>query len=98
MYFLLAGVIDKFHYLKLGLAVVLVFVGVKMLVTYFDYHIPILASLGVVFGVLVGSVVASLVFPKAVEENAPVVHDPRDPAHLLEETHPDAARRNDDAE
>ena len=64
MYFLLAGVIDKFHFLKLGLSVVLVFVGVKMLLTYFHLHIPILISLGVVAGVLGCSVVASLIFPQ----------------------------------
>jgi tellurite resistance protein TerC len=71
MYFLLAGVIDKFHYLKLGLAVVLVFVGVKMLITYFHLHIPILLSLGVVVGVLGLSVVASLVFPHHSDVSAP---------------------------
>lgn len=64
MYFLLAGVIDKFHYLKLGLAVVLVFVGAKMLLTYLHIHIPILISLGVVAGVLAISVIASLIFPR----------------------------------
>ena len=50
----------------------LVFVGVKMLVTYFDCHIPIGASLGAVGGsVLLLSVVASLVFPKRVEDHSP---------------------------
>jgi tellurite resistance protein TerC len=76
LYFLLAGVIEKFHYLKLGLSAVLVFVGVKMLVTYFDVHIPIGISLAVVGGVLALSVAASLVFPKEAEEHSPVVHDP----------------------
>ena len=64
MYFLLAGVIEKFHFLKLGLAIVLTFVGVKMLITYFHLEIPIAISLGVVGAVLILSVVASLVFPK----------------------------------
>ena len=80
MYFLLAGVIDKFHFLKLGLAVVLIFVGVKMLVTYFHLHIPILVSLGVVAGVLGLSVVASLIFPQKPqtpeEPGAPPPHPP----------------------
>ena len=76
LYFLLAGVIEKFHYLKLGLSVVLVFIGVKMLVTAFDYHIPIGLSLGIVAGVLGASVVASLMFPKEAEEHSPVIHDP----------------------
>jgi tellurite resistance protein TerC len=64
MYFLLAGIIEKFHYLKLGLAAVLTFVGVKMLITYFETEIPISISLGVVGGVLALSVIASVVFPK----------------------------------
>jgi tellurite resistance protein TerC len=80
MYFLLAGIIDKFHYLKLGLSVVLVFVGSKMLLTYFDYHIPIGVSLGVVGATLAGSVAASLLFPREAQEHAPVTHDPLDPS------------------
>jgi tellurite resistance protein TerC len=63
LYFLLAGVINKFHLLKLGIAAVLTFVGVKMLVSSF-YEIPILMSLLVIIGVLATSVVASVVFPK----------------------------------
>src|SRR5215204_5812822 len=63
LYFLLAGVIHKFHYLKLGLSVVLAFVGVKMLLTDV-YEVPIGASLGVIAVVLAISVVASLLFPK----------------------------------
>ena len=76
LYFLLAGVIHKFHYLKLGLSVVLVLVGVKMLVTYFDYHVPVGLSLGVIGGVLLIAVAASLMFPKASQAHDPVVHDP----------------------
>ena len=72
MYFLLAGIIDKFHFLKLGLSAVLVFVGTKMLITYFDIHLHIGISLGAVAAILVTSVVASLVFPKEVEENSPI--------------------------
>jgi tellurite resistance protein TerC len=59
LYFLLADVMDKFEYLKFGLAAVLTFVGFKMIVTDF-YKIPIGISLGVVAGILVLSVVASL--------------------------------------
>jgi tellurite resistance protein TerC len=75
LYFLLAGVIHRFHFLKLGLSVVLVFVGAKMLLADI-YKIPIGVSLGVVAAVLTISVVASLLFPKEVEEHAPVRHDP----------------------
>ena len=80
MFFLLAGVINKFHYLKLGLAIVLVFVGIKMVITYWETHIPIGISLGVIAAVLGGAVVASLMFPKEAQEHAPVSHDPLDPA------------------
>jgi tellurite resistance protein TerC len=78
LYFLLAGVIDKFHYLKLGLSVVLIFIGVKMLVTALHFHIPVAVSLLVVAGVLGGSVVASLMFPKQLQEHDEVSHDPLD--------------------
>ena len=74
MYFLLAGVIEKFHFLKLGLAIVLTFVGVKMLITYFHLEIPIAMSLGVVGLVLTMSVVASLIFPKAAEARSDSPH------------------------
>jgi tellurite resistance protein TerC len=75
LYFLLAGVIHKFHYLKLGLAVVLVFVGTKMLLVDV-YKIPVAVSLGVIALVLASSVVASLLFPKSAAEHDPVEHDP----------------------
>jgi len=67
LYFLLAGVMHKFYYLKLGLSAVLTFVGVKMLLPDFSemligvsYKIPTLLSLGVVAAILVVAVVASL--------------------------------------
>jgi tellurite resistance protein TerC len=61
MYFLLAGVVEKFRYLRFGLAIVLTFIGLKMLVGAVGFHIPIKFSLVFVAVVLVGSVVASLV-------------------------------------
>ncbi|EBS8366428.1 TerC family protein [Salmonella enterica subsp. diarizonae serovar 50:z:-] len=51
MYFLLSGVAERFSMLKYGLAIILVFIGIKMLIVDF-YHIPIAISLGVVFGIL----------------------------------------------
>lgn len=60
MYFLLAGVVEKFRYLRTGLAIVLTFIGIKMLVTALGLHIPIWFSLIFVAVVLAGSVVASL--------------------------------------
>jgi TerC family integral membrane protein len=59
LYFLLAGVVDKFYYLKLGLSVVLVFVGIKMSMVDI-YKIPVGLSLGVIFSILTISIMASL--------------------------------------
>jgi tellurite resistance protein TerC len=66
MYFLLAGVLDKFHYLKYGLALVLLFVGVKMVIVDW-YKISILVSLLTIGGLLALSVIASIIFPKKEE-------------------------------
>jgi tellurite resistance protein TerC len=60
LYFVLAGVLGKFHYLKVGLALVLVFVGVKMTMTDV-YKVPVAISLAVVASLLAGSVVLSLI-------------------------------------
>ena len=70
MYFMLAGAMDKFHMLKYGLSVVLVFVGLKMvwLNGLYDGKFPIALSLGIITGVIGLSVVASLLFPKASAE------------------------------
>ena len=75
MYFLLAGIIDKFHYLKFGLAGVLSFVGVKMLITYFHVEIPIGISLGVVGAMLGIAVAASMIFPHPPEAHVPPLGD-----------------------
>jgi tellurite resistance protein TerC len=64
LYFLLAGVVTKFRFLKLGLSAVLAFVGTKMLVEGF-YHIPIALSLGVIAAILAISIGASLLLPEA---------------------------------
>jgi tellurite resistance protein TerC len=61
MYFLLADLIHRFVYLKLGLSLVLVWVGVKMIVSHGLVKIPTSISLGVVIGILAVSVGASLV-------------------------------------
>lgn len=58
MFFLLAGVMDRFHYLKVGLALVLSFVGTKMLLTDV-YKIPIGWSLATIFGILAAAIAAS---------------------------------------
>ena len=66
LYFLLAGMVDRFHLLKYGLGVVLVFVGLKMvwLNHAFGGKFPIGWSLGIIGGVIAGSVALSLLFPK----------------------------------
>lgn len=65
MYFMLAGAIDKFYLLKYGLAIVLVFVGLKMvwLNDAFGGKFPITWSLGFILGTILLSVIASLMFP-----------------------------------
>jgi tellurite resistance protein TerC len=80
MYFLLAGVVEKFRYLRLGLAIVLTFIGIKMLVTAVGFHIKIEYSLIFVALVLVGSVVASILFPQKPDEipEKPVLPDLQD--------------------
>jgi tellurite resistance protein TerC len=63
MYFLLAGIVHKFVYLKYGLAVILTFVGVKMVIVDF-YHVPIVLSLGFIVGTLAVAILASLYLPR----------------------------------
>jgi tellurite resistance protein TerC len=67
MYFMLAGAVEKFHLLRYGLAVVLVFVGLKMvwLNDLYGGKFPIELSLGIITVVIAGSVVLSLLFPRA---------------------------------
>ena len=65
MYFMLAGAVDKFHLLKYGLALVLIFVGLKMvwLNGLYDGKFPITLSLGIIIGVIASSIILSLLFP-----------------------------------
>ena len=68
LYFLLAGVVEKFYYLKLGLSVVLAFVGVKMLLTDVA-KIPIALSLAVIATVIAVAIVASLLRNRRDSDN-----------------------------
>jgi len=72
MYFLLAGVVEKFRYLRTGLAIVLTFIGIKMLLGVVNIHLPILFSLAFVALVLAGSVVASLLVAPETEKTIDV--------------------------
>lgn len=67
LYFALAGITKYFHYLKYGLSAILVFVGIKMVIVGY-YKIPIVYSLLTILGILVISVVLSVIFPQK-EEN-----------------------------
>lgn len=66
LYFALKGFADMFHYLKYGLAVILMFIGVKMLIVKW-YHMPIAATMGVIFSVLLTSVLVSIYMKKKDE-------------------------------
>ncbi len=66
LYFLLAGVMEMFHYLKVGLSLVLVFVGIKMVAGEF-YKIPIGVSLGVIGGILAMSIAASIIRQRRID-------------------------------
>jgi tellurite resistance protein TerC len=70
MYFVLAGAMDKFHYLRFGLGLVLAFVGLKMvwLNQAFGGHFPIVVSLAIILSVIAAAIALSLLFPKAQEE------------------------------
>ncbi len=63
LYFALAGVMELFHYLNVGLAVILAFVGIKMLISRI-YEIPVSIALGVVATTLAIAIIASVAFPK----------------------------------
>jgi tellurite resistance protein TerC len=65
LFFLLKGAVDKFDYLQQGIAIVLIFIGVKMLVEYFGIHINIFISLAVIVACLAGSVGYSIKYPRA---------------------------------
>ena len=81
LYFLLAAVVDKFYLLKYGLAVILTFVGVKMLGEHW-FDLGILPSLGIILGVLAVAIIGSIVRPRP-EADAPVA-----PPQPAERSHP----------
>src|SRR5450759_4585311 len=64
LYFAIAGIIGYFRYLKVGLAFVLTFVGLKMLVAYFHFEIPIVLSLVIIISILLISILASVFIKK----------------------------------
>lgn len=60
LYFVLGALQEKFQYVKFGVALILMFTGVKLSILYFDLEIPIIISLAVIFTILVASVVLSI--------------------------------------
>ena len=66
LYFLLAGMAGKFEYLKYGIAAVLIFVGIKMLISHF-YHFPTALSLLVIVVILTIAIAASVMHKKRIE-------------------------------
>jgi tellurite resistance protein TerC len=70
LYFLLRGMMDRFHYLSYGLAAILAFVGVKMLLTDV-WHMPTWLSLAAIVGCLAAAVGASLLRPAGRAEAEP---------------------------
>lgn len=63
LYFALSRVLILFHYLQYGLAFILVFIGIKMLISGY-INIPVMVSLGVVVSILIFSIIASILNPK----------------------------------
>src|SRR5215203_3369096 len=64
LFFLLRGAVTKFQYLQQGIAIVLIFIGLKMLVEFFDIHVPIYVSLMMIVICLGGSIVYSIQITK----------------------------------
>jgi tellurite resistance protein TerC len=60
LYFALKGFADIFEHLKYGLSIILIFIGVKMCISHF-YHVPVEMTMVVIFGVLLISVITSIV-------------------------------------
>jgi tellurite resistance protein TerC len=63
LYFAVSGVMKLFRFINIGLSIILIFVGGKMLATYFGYHVPIGWSLSIIATVLGVSIGASVLIP-----------------------------------
>ena len=67
LYFAIAGVMGYFRYLKIGLALVLTFVGLKMLASFLNFEIPIIYSLAIIISILLISILASVFIKKRID-------------------------------
>jgi len=79
MYFLLADLMHRFIYLKIGLSLVLVWVGIKMIISHAIFKIPTAISLGIVIAIIATSVVVSLLATRGAGK--PDTLDEKDPSH-----------------
>jgi len=64
MFFLLAGIIDKFYLLQKGLSIILFFIGAKMLLEIFDINVGVYTSFSVIIATLTLSIIFSVVVPR----------------------------------
>ena len=68
MFFLLAGIIDRFYLLQKGLSIILFFIGAKMMLEIFDLKIDVFASFAVIIATLTLSIVLSVIVPRKAKE------------------------------
>lgn len=68
MFFLLAGIIDKFYLLQKGLSIILFFIGAKMLLEIFDINVGVYTSFSVIIATLTLSIVFSVIVPRKVDK------------------------------
>jgi len=85
MYFVLGNLHEKFKYVKYGVALILTFTGVKLSILMFNIKIPIELSLGIIFTILIGSIVASLVFDRKELKEARELKDMTDISSVIED-------------
>ncbi|HEX5057353.1 MAG TPA: TerC family protein [Gammaproteobacteria bacterium] len=83
LYFVLAGVMDKFRYLRISLVILLLFIGTKMLISLY-YKIPVTWSLAIIVGVLLTGIMASVIIverkqqqPKLISKSQNALRSPR---------------------
>lgn len=66
LFFLIENVLHKFHHLQKGLAFILLFIGLKMIVGIFGIHLSSILSLGIIVFALTASIVLSIIYPKKI--------------------------------
>jgi tellurite resistance protein TerC len=83
MFFLLAGILGKFHYLQKGLAFVLVFVGAKMLLEIVHLDIPVYISFAVIILAIGSSMILSVLYPQ--EKVVPLILDEENKTDVIQD-------------